>query len=258
MSPVQNVNDVPVPSSIRRFGFLAGHGVQKLLSGSALRAGTGPLGRVAEDMHLWPQTGRPPPCQGRCVRDQTQAPKNGRKHDSQLMDEWIGTGGECSERPPNPTLGTGKRLDPDSILDLAERMVGENLAPTRPFATATDFRNRMEARRTLQERFGVCFPAPTALWGLTVRFCVAAGDYKSSWTAATAKPTPTLIRKVFAFLSVGRFGGAQRPPRYASVSSLSPSSGRSMWFSVRCTGSTGITTCYFTRSLETHASLASY
>jgi len=181
-----------------------------------------------------------------------------REASSLPRDEWIGTGGECSERPPNPTLGTGKRLDPDSILNLAERMVGENLAPTRPFATATDFRNRMEARRTLQERFGVCFPAPTALWGLTVRFCVAAGDYKSSWTAATAKPTPTLIRKVFAFLSVGRFGGAQRPPRYASVSSLSPSSGRSMWFSVRCTGSTGITTCYFTRSLETHASLASY
>ena len=72
-------------------------------------------------------------------------------------------------------LGIGKRLDPDSILDLAERMEGENLAPTRPFATATDLENGMEACRRLQERFGVSFPAPTALWGLTVRFCLAAG-----------------------------------------------------------------------------------
>jgi len=33
---------------LRRFGFLAGHGVQELLSGAVLRAGTGLLWRVAE------------------------------------------------------------------------------------------------------------------------------------------------------------------------------------------------------------------
>jgi hypothetical protein len=34
----------------------------KLFSGAALRAGTGPLWRVAEDAHLRPQPGRHPPC----------------------------------------------------------------------------------------------------------------------------------------------------------------------------------------------------
>lgn len=56
------------------------------------------------------------------------------------------------------------------------------------------------------------FPTPTALLGLTGRFCLAAGGgQESSWTAATAKPTPTLIRKLLVFLPAGMFGGALRP-----------------------------------------------
>ena len=43
---------------LRRLGFLTGRGAHRLFSGTALRAGTGPLRRVAEDAHLRPQTGR--------------------------------------------------------------------------------------------------------------------------------------------------------------------------------------------------------
>jgi hypothetical protein len=48
----------PGAALLRRLGLLAGRGAHELLLGSALRAGTGPLRRVAEDAHLWPQPGR--------------------------------------------------------------------------------------------------------------------------------------------------------------------------------------------------------
>jgi hypothetical protein len=51
----------PGAALLSRFVFHAWRGAQEMLLGSALRAGTGPPGRVAEDAHLRPQTGRPPP-----------------------------------------------------------------------------------------------------------------------------------------------------------------------------------------------------
>jgi hypothetical protein len=65
----------PGAALLRRLGFLAGRGAHELFSGSALRAGTGPLGRVAEDAHLRPQTGRLPPYKGRSIPGQTQGAK---------------------------------------------------------------------------------------------------------------------------------------------------------------------------------------
>jgi hypothetical protein len=107
-------------------------------------------------------------------------------------------------------LGLKEKLELDSILDLAKWMMGRKRRRPRPFVTETDFKNGMEARRRLQERFGMYFPAPNALLGVTPHFCLAAGGTTKAYgLLQTAKPTPVLTREVFAFVSAGRFGGVQ-------------------------------------------------
>jgi hypothetical protein len=140
----------------------------KLFLGAALRAGTGPLWWVAEDAHLRLQTGRHPPCKRRSVadrfRDKIQAQGRNELEMRRL-----------SRTSPNLLLGLGKKFAPNSILDFAKRMVGENIAERDSLQLTTDFLNGIKPRRRLQERFGVYFPAPSALWGVTGRFCFAAG-----------------------------------------------------------------------------------
>jgi hypothetical protein len=60
-----------------------------LLLGSALRAGTGPLRRVAEDAHLWPQPGRTTilPTKNDLRETCLGHYRMGGKHDSRSMDE---------------------------------------------------------------------------------------------------------------------------------------------------------------------------
>jgi hypothetical protein len=76
---------------------------------------------------------------------------------------------------PDLMIEVRRKLGPDSILDLAKRIAGEPSPNANRLPTEADFRNEMEARRRLQARFGVYFPAPSALLGVTGPFCLAAG-----------------------------------------------------------------------------------
>jgi hypothetical protein len=79
----------PGAALLRRLGFPVGRGAHELLLGSALRAGTGPLRRVAEDAHLWPQTGRKAILPSKDDLRQTGFGHYGmdREHDSRPTDE---------------------------------------------------------------------------------------------------------------------------------------------------------------------------
>ena len=125
MSPVQCVTDVPVHSLLRRLGFLAGRGAYELIAG---RCGVSPLRRVAEDAHLWPQPGRTTilPMKNDLRQTGFGHYRMGREYDSRPMDEL--KLGRLFQTPPDLMLGLRKKLEPGSILNPAERIVGENVA----------------------------------------------------------------------------------------------------------------------------------
>src|SRR5665213_3007521 len=76
----------PGAALLRRLGFLAGRGAYELIAG---RCGVSPLRRVAEDAHLWPQTGRKAilPSQDDLRQTGFGHYRMGREHDSRPTDE---------------------------------------------------------------------------------------------------------------------------------------------------------------------------
>ena len=118
----------PGAALLRRLGFLAGRGAHESFSGTALRAGTGPLWWVAEDAHLWPQPGRTTilPMKNDLRQTGFGHYRMGREYDSRPMDEL--KLGRLFQTPPDLMLGLRKKLEPGSILNPAERIVGENVA----------------------------------------------------------------------------------------------------------------------------------
>jgi hypothetical protein len=130
-------------------------------------------------------------------------------------------------------------------------------SPTRSLGTETDLRNGRKVRSELQERFGVYFPAPAALLALARRFCLTAGGATKAYGLPQQPNQPQPLLGKFLFCFCWRFGGAQRPPRKASVSSPRLFSGRSVLLFLRSTGITGIPSCYVLLFLETLVHLAS-
>ena len=130
--------------------------------------------------------------------------------------------------------------------------------PTRPLETEPDFENGMEARRELQERFRVYFPALPRSMAVTGCFWSAAGRATKAHglPQQSNHPLPSLGKFLLLFLLGGLEGRSALQLR-ASGSSLRPSNGRSVLLFLRSTEITGITSCFFLLSLETLVHLAS-
>jgi hypothetical protein len=120
----------PGAALLRRLGFLAGRGAHELLSGTALRAGTGPLRRVAEDAHLWPQTGRTTILPTKNDLRQTDLGQYQDGLGTWIHARWMNESelGRLFGTPPDLMLELRKKLELDSIFNLAERMGGEKIA----------------------------------------------------------------------------------------------------------------------------------
>jgi hypothetical protein len=116
----------------------------------------------------------------------------------------------------------------------------------------------MEARRELQERFRVYFPALPRSMAVTGCFCSAAGRATKAHKLPQQpnQPLPSLGKFLLLFLLGGLEGRSALQLR-ASGSSLRPSNGRSVLFFLRSTEITGITSCFVLLSLETLVHLAS-
>ena len=101
--------------------------------------------------------------------------------------------------------------------------------PTRPLETEPDFENGMEARRELQERFRVYFPALPRSLAVTGCFCSAAGRATKAHGLPQQpnQPLPSLGKFLLLFLLGGLEGRSALQLR-ASGSSLRPSNGRSV------------------------------
>jgi hypothetical protein len=116
----------------------------------------------------------------------------------------------------------------------------------------------MEARREVQERFRVYFPALPRSMAVTGGFCSAAGRATKAHGLPQQpnQPLPSLGKFLLLFLLGGLEGRSALQLR-ASGSSLRPSSERSVLVFLRFTEVIGITSCYVLLSLETLVHLAS-
>ena len=101
-----------------------------------------------------------------------------------------------------------KKLELDSIFNLAERMGGKKNAQLDHFETEPDFGNGMEARRELQERFRVYFPALPRSMAVTGCFCSAAGSATIApvLPQQSNQPQPSLGKFLLLFLLGGLEG----------------------------------------------------
>ena len=154
-----------------------------------------------------------------------------RTDDSHPMGGSIGAGGPYRP-PPDLMLDVRKKLDPGLILNPAERMVIENVAQCDHLRTETDFESGMEARRELQKRFRVYFPALPRSMAVTGRFCSAAGRATKAHGLPQQPNQPHPSSGKFLLLSLlGGLEGRSALQLSASGSSLRPSNGRSVLLS---------------------------
>jgi hypothetical protein len=104
----------------------------------------------------------------------------------------------------------------------------------------------------------VYFPTPNALFGPGGAFLPYCWwGHESSWTGATAEPTPIPIRKVFALFLLGGLEGRSALQGKRAFTSPRLPCGRPALLFLRSTGITGGTSCYVLLSLETLVHLAS-